>query len=531
MDERDKEKKSVHLQELEEAFEKRTRRFSPFAILGLTPQGSEKPAETAEEQPPALEPSEAGSVSAEPPTGLGGHPSVSGRHSDDAQSPTHRSSRPPPGSDKAIPGTGVVDTPTHGSAGHTGVPLVPPSKAEELPSKKSFFIKDIEYSPSIDLDRPASVSDGHTRGSARPIPGMGLIDTPSHGDGKPPTGVETPGRGSSGHTHGFEEHPAGVNAGVRPRKASHNLQEELSQLRTLQLADVVAAMQLGNQLGKKARQVLAYLNTVRSPTHESYTLPVGYGQISGAAGIDAHYLRRKVLPKLAMLGLIGVARKSLEGTIYHLPHQADYVRAVTGELSIENPHVACDEPSDPPESYDNMAGLPDWIDRERWGWLSPENVRRLVQKAGSEEQAREKLEMIIYNETHGPPERRVRSHRSVLTYYLSSPQAEVWPNDDGFETLEMRRAVWERERARREKTLAEETLQARQEAERAKFVASLSEAQLQWLKQEAKRRVDAKPASRFLQSRYPLYKAEEDELIQEWLDRAAYGEHIPATDA
>jgi hypothetical protein len=290
-------------------------------------------------------------------------------------------------------------------------------------------------------------------------------------------------------------------------------------------------MQLGHQLGNKARQVLAYLNTVRSPTHESYTLPVGYGQISGAAGIDAHYLRRKVLPKLAMLGLIGVARKSLEGTIYHLPHEADYVRAVTGELSIENPHTACHEPLDPPETYNNIGGLPDWIDRERWGWLSPENVRRLVQKAGSEEQAREKLEMIIYNETHGPPERRVRNPRSVLTYYLSSPQAEVWPNDDGFETLEMRRAIWERERARREKALAEEALQARQEAELAKFVASLSEVQLRWLKQETKRRVDAKPASKFLQSRYPLYKAEEDELIQEWRDRAAYGEHIPAADA
>jgi hypothetical protein len=94
----------------------------------------------------------------------------------------------------------------------------------------------------------------------------------------------------------------------------------------------------------------------------------------------------------------------------------------------------------------------------------------------------------------------------------------------------MRRAIWERERARREKTLAEEALQARQEAEQAKFVASLSAAQLRWLQQEAKRRVDAKPASRLLQSRYPLYKAEEEELIQQWIDRAAYGEHIPATD-
>ena len=69
------------------------------------------------------------------------------------------------------------------------------------------------------------------------------------------------------------------------------------------------------------------------------------------------------------MGLIGVARKSLEGTIYHLPYEADYVRVVTGELSIENPHMACNEPLDPPESYDNVVGLPDWIDRERWGWL------------------------------------------------------------------------------------------------------------------------------------------------------------------
>jgi transposase len=41
-----------------------------------------------------------------------------------------------------------------------------------------------------------------------------------------------------------------------------------------------------------------------------------------------------------------------------------------------------------------------------------------VQKAGSEELAREKLEMIIYNETHGPPERRVRNRRSVLITVL-----------------------------------------------------------------------------------------------------------------
>ena len=36
MEKHDKEKKSVHLKELEEVFEAKTRRFSPFAVLGLT---------------------------------------------------------------------------------------------------------------------------------------------------------------------------------------------------------------------------------------------------------------------------------------------------------------------------------------------------------------------------------------------------------------------------------------------------------------------------------------------------------------
>jgi hypothetical protein len=257
---------------------------------------------------------------------------------------------------------------------------------------------------------------------------------------------------------------------------------------------------------------------------------VGYGQISSATGVDTHYLRRKVLPKLAMLGLIGVARKGLDGTIYHLPDVTDYIRVVTGELLVGKLPATPDEPSDPVIFDDDDTALPEWVDREQWGWLSPENVQRLVLKAGSEELAKEKLEMIIYNETHGPSERRVRNRRSVLAYYLSSPQAEIWPNDNGFETLEMRRAIWERERAQREKILAEEAMQARQEAEQAKFIALLSEDQLRWIKQEAKRRVDVKPAARFLQSRYTLYKAEEDNLVREWMDRATYGEYVPVAE-
>jgi hypothetical protein len=308
-------------------------------------------------------------------------------------------------------------------------------------------------------------------------------------------------------------------------------QEQKQGTSHVQIAEVVAATQLGSQLGTKARRVLAYLNSIRSLDYDAYTVPVGYSHISTAAGVDPDYLRRKVLPKLAMLGLIAVARKSLEGTVYHLPHRADYVWAVTGELVVSTAPETADTPPLQTTSgaSEKPAALPEWIDKEQWGWLSLEGVQRLVEKAGSEPKAKEKLDIIVYNETHGSPEQRVRNRRSVLAHYLSAPQAEIWPNDDGFETLEMRQVRRERDRAQREKTLAEEATRAREEAERAKFVASLSEAQLRWLKQKAKQRVDARPDAKFLGSRYPLYKAEEETVVREWMDRVAYGETVPAT--
>jgi hypothetical protein len=151
-----------------------------------------------------------------------------------------------------------------------------------------------------------------------------------------------------------------------------------------------------------------------------------------------------------------------------------------------------------------------------------------VEKAGSELQAREKLAIIAYNETHGSQGQRVRNRRSVLAHYLSSPQAEIWPNDEGFETVAIRQARLERDRAQREKALAEEAVKARREAQKAQFSSSLSEGQLQWIRQEAKRLVDTRPEAKMLSSRYPLYKAEEDRLLDEWLDRAGYGESVPS---
>jgi hypothetical protein len=540
MEDSDKKKKSPHLQQLEEAFEKRTRRFSAFEVLGLTSEGDQKATEN--------HPSRSGTSA--PTSGSNGSPSVSDdpaegstRHSDGSERHVGVSNTPSHRHPEQAPTQGVSDTPIGGS----NTPTTGPHEPTHV-----FFPPSTNhaYKASI-LDALPDVSDRHPHGSVRPtpgtglskdvvvvnktttiekpIPGTGLIDTPIRGADRHTRGVETLRPVSTGYRYGSDQ-PSAPGIDSHAGKVGATLLGPVTELRGLPFADVVTAMQLGSQLGKKAREVLAHLNTMRSPNHESYTMPVGYGQISSATGVDAHYLRRKVLPKLAMLGLIGVARKGLDGTIYHLPYVTDYIRVVTGELLVDKLPATPDEPSDPPIFNDDGTALPEWVDREQWGWLSPENVQRLVQKAGSEELAREKLEMIIYNETHGPSERRVRNRRSVLAYYLSSPQAEIWPNDNGFETLEMRRAIWERERAQREKVLAEEAMQARQEAEQAKFAALLSEGQLRWLKQEAKRRVDAKPASGFLQSRYTLYKAEEDNLVREWMDRATYGEHVPAAE-
>src|SRR4029079_6478488 len=49
--------------------------------------------------------------------------------------------------------------------------------------------------------------------------------------------------------------------------------------------DVFAANQVRAQLGRKARQVLGYLNSIRSLEGPAYTVPVGYAQISAAADV------------------------------------------------------------------------------------------------------------------------------------------------------------------------------------------------------------------------------------------------------
>lgn len=426
--------KSPHLQELETVFERHTRRFSPFDILGLR-------------------------------TGEGESPELEGTDQEEIFSHT-----------------GVDGTHPHVAPTHMGVGATAP--------------------PGVGIHtRVVEVKENTT------------TNTPPHVDSVAPT-----------HMAVGTNHPHTAETAVQPAAT----------LAAVGIHDVLAAVQVRAQLGRKARQVLGYLNSIRSLERPAYTVPVGYAQISAAADIHAHYLRRNVLPKLAMLGLIGIVHKGFQGTIYHLYYDTAFLHIIAGAEDESCASVAPalpEAPVLPPVAVSNPpateAGLPPWIDREDWGWLTPEIVHQLVAKAGTEAQAQEKLEIILYNETHGPIERHIRDRRAVLAYYLRTPQADIWPNDDGFETLALRRARQDRDRAVQEKVLMEEALRARQDAAKARFLTALTDAQLHWLKQEAKRRVDAQSGARFLTSRYPLYKAEEEQLIHEWMDRVDYGERVP----
>jgi hypothetical protein len=472
MEQRAKVKKSTHLQKLEDVFEQRTRRFSPFEVLGLT--------RTPDSQTPGDERKDVASDTGQSTSSADIYPG---------------STRPTPPLGLVDPPLGLVDPPL-------GLvdppPGLPPSGGDEKTNKP---ISPRLFKSTAKIDRPTPGSGRPTPGSGRPTRVVVVSTTTTKTD--PPLGLVDP------PPHSF----------VKPV-------EEVQKIEPLQLAEVVTASQLSGNLAEKIRQVLGYLNGIRSIEHNSYTMPVGYGQISAATGVDSDYLRRKVLPKLAMLGLIGVARKNLEGTVYYLQHSMDYLHIVAGEAVVEG--KAAEPTSNAEETSKAVEKWPEWLDRQQWGWLSPESIHRLVEKAGSELQAREKLEVIVYNETHGPSGQRVRNRRSVLAHYLSSPHAELWPNDDGFETLTMKHARMERDRAQREKALTEETLRVRKEAQKAQFISSLSEGQIQWIKQEAKRLVDARPEAKMLSSRYPLYKAEEDRLLEEWMDKGGYGEVVPS---
>ncbi len=291
--------KSAHLQELEAVFERHTRRFSPFDVLGLR----------AREEPPDV--SQPHEIEAEiPPTHIG------------------------------VDTTHPHDTPTHMSEGGTPLP------GEWIHTR--VVVKDLDPTTKIPIHIGVDATHPHAR-ATEPPPAVSS-DVPLH--------------------------------------------------------NVVVATQLKAQLGKKARQVLGYLNSIRSMEHPGYTVPVGYAQISTTTDTHPHYLRRNVLPKLAMMGLLGIVHKSFQGTVYHLHYDAAFIHMVASEDETSlAPAVFGSSPEDRqglPGLSAPVESLPLWIDRASWGWLTPELVQQLIRKAGSERQAQEKLEMIVYNETHGP---------------------------------------------------------------------------------------------------------------------------------
>jgi hypothetical protein len=289
----------------------------------------------------------------------------------------------------------------------------------------------------------------------------------------------------------------------------------------------LAAYEFRSKLTDKHRSVLSTLNGLRSLEQPIYTVPVGYGTLSRRAALHENYLRLTVIPRLAMLGLIGIARRSMQGTTYHLYYDETFIRVVCGEHQVNAIEALPLPELDTPKG--GALKLPSWADRERWGDLAPITFQQLLDRAGSETLAKEVLDIIVHNETHGPQDQRVRNRRAVLAHYLKNPNAEIWPNE-GYETLAVRRAREKHNQEMELQRIEEEALEARQKTARLRFLNSLSDKQHGWLKQEAKRRVDAEPGSRMLENRFPLYKAEEDRLIEEWRERSGFGEEVPEAD-
>src|SRR5262245_18783962 len=244
--------KSAHLQELEAVFDRHTRRFSPFAVLGLRPN------EAGSEAVPHEEPEELN-----PPT-------------------------------------------------HTGVDVTHPHDPPTLMGEDSTPL------PGGDIHTRVVVEQNLTTTVREPQ----IWDvTPTH------TGVDVTHPHDPPTLMGIDKRPlAEVDVTHAPAVTRDTLGSSAST--NVRIQDVLAATQVRTQLGKKARQVLGYLNSIRSLERPAYTLPVGYAQISTAADVHAHYLRRNVLPKLAMLGLIGIVHKSLQGTIYHLHYDATFFSIV-----------------------------------------------------------------------------------------------------------------------------------------------------------------------------------------------------------
>ncbi len=324
--------------------------------------------------------------------------------------------------------------------------------------------------------------------------------------------------GFYGPTPGFEEAMAGV----------HQFHGEGT------VEDRIQAVKIGARLGDKFRAVLLYLNSIRNLQDPNVTVRVGYSRIAERAGVNGDYLRHKILPGLMMRGILSVVDKGLNGTVYRLEYPFSVISLIIGEAegSDETLPLAMrveNRPSPVPGDKAEKTGgeLPSWVDREHWSTLNSMMIERLVERAGSIERAQEILSILVYNETHGAEHMRVRNRLAVLTRYLQSRDMEIWPNDKGFETLAIRQAKHDVEEARQLKDLADQAIREKREAQLLSFRAGLTEEQMEWIRNESKTRVSNQPGQHLLKDKFVLYKAEEDSLIEEWMERAQYGEEVP----
>lgn len=544
--------KSSHLKNLENVFEKRVRRFSAFEVLGLeNPGGSELSENTVTEY-----------------NNLG----------------SNNMEICAPGTDDTIPGIGTTlpgtPTPIYDKEDAVPDPIIPIS-ATEVPSKE-VEVNNLKVTTSKQkvnsisgMGKPIPETGEDMGGSVTPMDGSHptvgdisisghVIDDHMHGISKPMSARSSPIHGNSktrpvteNTMHGDSTSIHGNKAPVRGAVASSHESEnttpghgEHTRSSTMTTRDpgkidlnhnedLLIAFKVGSGLGAKSQVVLAYLNNIRSVTNPEFTVPVGYKRIADETQVSLDHIRQNVIPGLAMRGLLAVAAKGFNGSVYHLRYKYEIIDLITSDL--ERLARSSPIPSSLPtnESYQIPYGekgtgttLPSWVDLEHWASVSPVMIQRLVNRVGSEEQAEEILRIIVYNESHGSPQNRVRNRFSVLAQFLSSPQAEIWPNDQSFETLAVRKARLERDEALRTRALAEEAMKAREEERRFRFKTSLSDSQLRWIKQVAKESVDNLPPEQlhFITNRMVHYKAEEERLITEWIERVEYGDSVPSVD-
>lgn len=462
------------------------------------------------------------------------------------EKPTHGSDRPMHGVVPTKPGTVKTDpgmVSSNPGKAHTSPDMEQSDTGQADPTKVVVSYNKIQTTktviPGKDQPRPGVGQGDPAMGFERA--GFDVSDIPIPVDDHSPITKRHQGQ-ESDHRTGSDQHVAIGDLSADVMGGFHGptpgFEEAMAGLHQFHgegtVEERIQAVKIGAKLGEKFRAVLLYLNSIRNLQDPNVTVRVGYSRIAERAGVNGDYLRHKILPGLMMRGILSVVDKGLNGTVYRLEYPFSVISLIIGEDEGSDETLPLSmrtetrRPPAPVGKEEKPAGeLPPWVDREHWGTLNTMMIERLVERAGSIERAQEVLSILVYNETHGPDHMRVRNRLAVLTRYLQSRDREIWPNDKGFETLAVRQAKQDLEEAKRLKDLAEQAIRDKREAQLLAFRAALTDEQMAWIRNESKTRVSNQPGQHFLKDKFVLYKAEEDSLVEEWLERAQYGEEVP----